>query len=83
MAFIKCVRKRSRPVKPSTRETSNFRYFYHVFTDLKRFSLPRQDAKQRLSEYGANTLKQKHKSSESMLLASNLLQNWYQPFFVP
>ena len=30
--------------------------------------LSRQDAKQRLSEYGANSLKQKHKSSALMLL---------------
>ncbi|WP_257236366.1 cation-transporting P-type ATPase, partial [Nostoc sp. 'Peltigera malacea cyanobiont' DB3992] len=30
--------------------------------------LSRQDAKQRLSEFGANSLKQKHKSSAWMLL---------------
>jgi Mg2+-importing ATPase len=30
--------------------------------------LSRQDAKQRLSEYGANSLKQKHKSSALILL---------------
>ncbi|WP_445299653.1 MULTISPECIES: cation-transporting P-type ATPase [unclassified Microcoleus] len=34
--------------------------------------LTRQDAKQRLIEYGANSLKQTHKSSALMLLINGL-----------
>ncbi|MEG4120466.1 cation-transporting P-type ATPase [Microcoleus sp. N9_B4] len=34
--------------------------------------LSRQDAKQRLSQYGANSLKQTHKSSALMLLIKGL-----------
>lgn len=56
--------------------------------------LSRQEAKERLSEHGANSLKQTHKSSAWVLLLSqfkspiililsylcNIIQNWYQPF---